>query len=405
MATKLTTRLSRAATPAGRAPTRSRRRQRIVIAGGGFAALESLLALRELLGSAPEITVVATSDRFAYRPAATAEAFGSEPPRGYHLPAIAAELGAAFRRDRLAAVAAEHRRARLASFATLRYDALVLAVGARARSSIPGALTFHDQRDVPQMRRLLSDVRAGLARRIVFAVPPGCAWPLPLYELAMLTAQQASEHRVGVEITLVSPASEPLDVFGPDCSRLVADMLAARGVRFLGDTTPAYVDHGGSLALHPGGHLPADRVVAAPQLRGPRISGVPSGRFGFVPVDAGGRVQGLRDVYAAGDMTSFPVKQGGLAAQQADVIAHTIASVSGASLAAPPAPPSPSHLLQARLLGGPQPVTLQTLLDASGRPAAPQAIEWESEVSPADSEKVDGRYLGAFLAGREPLTV
>ena len=73
----------------------------------------------------------------------------------------------------------------------------------------------------------VADVRAGLASGLVCAVPHGCAWPLRVYELAMLTAQQASEQRVGVEITLVSPASEPLDVFGPDCSRLVADMLAA----------------------------------------------------------------------------------------------------------------------------------------------------------------------------------
>ena len=38
------------------------------------------------------------------------------------------------------------------------------------------------------------------------------------------------------------------------------------------------------------------------------------------------RVRGLDDVYAAGDITNFPVKQGGIATQLADAAAEAIAA-------------------------------------------------------------------------------
>jgi sulfide:quinone oxidoreductase len=41
-------------------------------------------------------------------------------------------------------------------------------------------------------------------------------------------------------------------------------------------------------------------------------------------------------VYAAGDITAFPVKQGGIAAEQADAVAEMLASEAGADVT--PAP-------------------------------------------------------------------
>src|SRR2546425_699915 len=67
----------------------------------------------------------------------------------------------------------------------------------------------------------------------------------------------------------------------------------------------------GALAVAPSGSIPADRVVALPRLRGRPIEGIPRDGNGFVPTDPHGRVAGLADVFAAGDVTAFPVKQGG----------------------------------------------------------------------------------------------
>ena len=145
-------------------------------------------------------------------------------------------------------------------------------------------------------------------------------------------------------------------MFGAQASRLVADLLTERNVRFIGDSYPQHVERGGTLSLGSAGALEADCVVSVPELRGPRITGVPTDREGFVTTDALGSVIGLSDVYAAGDMTSFPIKQGGLAAQQADLIAQSIACNLGAAVKEARV----QHVLRARLIGGPHPVFLRT---------------------------------------------
>src|ERR1035441_4802107 len=273
--------------------------------------------------------------------------------------------------------------------------ALVLAGGARPTRSIPGALTFRDQREVDHIRHLTSELRAGKLHRIIFAVPHGCSWPLPLYELALLTATQLREEGTAGEVVLVSPEITPLQVFGAQAARLVADLVAERGVRFIGESDPQSVEHDGALSLGSGETLDADCVVAVPELRGPRITGVPTDRWGFVTTDARGGGTGLPDVYVAGDMTSFPIKQGGLAAQQADLIAQRIASENGATVKEPRV----QHVLRARLLGGARPIFLRTVLDEFGQAtsASLQDQSFEDGESSTAPVKVFGRYLTPYL--------
>jgi sulfide:quinone oxidoreductase len=172
-------------------------------------------------------------------------------------------------------------------------------------------------------------------------------------------------------------------------------------VRFIGESDPQSVERDGSLLLGSGDSLDADCVVAAPELRGPRITGVPTDCWGFITTDAFGGVTGLPDVYAAGDMTSFPIKQGGLAAQQADLIAQRIASENGAAVKEPRA----QHVLRARLTGGPHPIFLRTELDELGRPTTAnlQRQSFEDGGSFTSLEKVFGRYLTPYLRTREPV--
>ncbi len=373
----------------------------VLIVGGGFGAVEAMLALHALAPERVRVTLISASPVLAYKPAATAESFDETPPRMYDLQAIAADASASFRMDRLEAVAPHDHSVRLESFAFLDYDALVLAVGARPTRSIPGALTFRDQREVDHIRRLASELRAGKLRRIIFAVPSGCSWPLPLYELALLTATQLCEEGTAGEVVLVSPEITPLQVFGAQASRLVADLLAERGVRFIGESDPQSVEHNGALSLGSGETLDADCVVAVPELRGPRITGVPTDNLGFITTDPVGGVIGLPDVYAAGDMTNFPIKQGGLAALQADLIAECIASAHGAVVKEPRV----QHVLRARLLGGAHPIFMRTVLDEFGQATSAtlqrESFE-ESEYSTAP-EKVFGRYLTPYLHTSEPL--
>jgi sulfide:quinone oxidoreductase len=216
-----------------------------------------------------------------------------------------------YHRARVESISGATRRVRLGSGGRLTYDALVLATGARATVGVPGALTFRDQRDLLRFRELLKELDERKLDSLVFAVPSGTSWPLPLYELALLSAAHAPARRAAVEITLVSPERRPLAAFGAAASELVADELLDRRVRFLGSSPPGSVCGGGAPTVQSGPPIKADRVVAVPQLRGARITGIPSNRWGFVPTDAAGRVEGMVDLYAAGDTTAFPISTAG----------------------------------------------------------------------------------------------
>src|SRR5205814_1234644 len=73
---------------------------------------------------------------------------------------------------------------------------------------------------------------------------------------------------------------------------------------------------------------------------------------GFIPTDDHGLVHGLDGVFAAGDITTFPVKQGGLAAQQADAAAEAIAELAGTEVDPEPFRP----VLRGMILTGGRPV-------------------------------------------------
>ena len=369
-----------------------RDRAEIVLVGGGVGALETALALRALAGDRVKMTLVSTSTQLTFRPPAAFEAFGHAAPR-YDLEAIAGNLGVDFRMARLEAVAPQNRSVRLSSGARLDYDALVLATGARATASIPGALTFRDQRDVPALRRILRELDAGHLTRLVFAVPSGITWTLPLYELALLSAARAALFATGTEIVLVSPEHAPLEVFGEEASKRVEDVLADQGVTFMPESAATRWNDG-TLTVQGDAPIEADRVITVPQLRVNRIAGIPASWWGFVPTDTSGRIDGLEDIYAAGDMTTYPIKQGGLATQQADLIAGTIA----ASLGAAVKELRSTHVLRARLLGGDRPLLLRTELDSMGRPSN-GTVEAAETDGVADASKIFGRYLTPYLEG------
>jgi sulfide:quinone oxidoreductase len=367
-------------------------RFKVLIMGGGFAALETVLALRALAEERVDLTVISPNPSFAYRPSATAELFEhTQTAVAYDLGKIALDLAIGHQRGTVVAVAPKQRRLRLDSGVTLDYEALVLAVGAETTIAVPGAMTFRDQRDLEQFRMLLDELAAGAIRRLVFAVPSRDAWSLPLYELALHSARHGARHSVKLEIMLVTPESAPLAVFGAGASKAVAKLLAERDITFVGSSVPVRVRRDGSLEVQHEQPITADRVVALPDLKGRQITGVPVTRSGFVPTDSFGRVEGLSDVYAAGDVTAFPVKQGGLAAQQADLVAHTIASALG-----PVKEFHQNRILRARLLHGDGALVLRTELDTLGRPIAAGIQHLESRRAP--ELKVFGQYLTPYLS-------
>jgi sulfide:quinone oxidoreductase len=362
---------------------------RVLIAGGGVAGLETLLALRALAGELIELELLAPEPEFWYRPLAVAEPFGLARAEHFDLATIADSVGAVFTLDELTSVDAAEHVARTAHGAETRYDALVIACGALPRPTLPGALTFRGPADSDAFSELLTEAEQGIVSSIAFAAPSAGIWPLPLYELALLTAVRVAAYDHQVRLALVTTEPSPLALFGPAASDAVRALLAEHAIELHSGSYPARYDSG-RLELVPATTIAVDRVVALPRLEGPRILGLPQDDNGFVATDRQGRVRGLEDVYAAGDITQFPVKQGGLAAQQADAVAEAIASQAGAAITPHPFRP----VLRGLLLTGTAPRYLRNEL----RGGLGETSTVATDILWWPPGKIVGRYLAPYLA-------
>jgi sulfide:quinone oxidoreductase len=312
---------------------------RIVIAGGGIAGLEALVALRHHLGSGPTIDLLEANAELVERPMTVAEPFEGRQTRHFEVARIAADHDAQLRPDRLSSVDVARRALRTVRGDVLEYDALLVAVGARPDMAVPGALTFSGSRAVRAVRALLDDLVAERVRRVAFVVPGGVTWALPIYELALLTAEQL--HLAGVDdarLVLVTPERNPLELFGARIAARVRALLAERGIGLFTETIATGMGAAGLAVAH-GAPLAVQRAVALPRLGGPWIAGLPHDENGFIPTDRHGAVPGAFGVWAAGDGTANAIKQGGLAAQQADAAAESIAAHLGAALVPTPFEP------------------------------------------------------------------
>jgi sulfide:quinone oxidoreductase len=378
-----------------------------VIAGGGVAAVETLLALHELVGPHVAIELLAPEREFVHRPASVGAPFGFGAPAPLDLDALAASKGASVRRAALDDVDRDRGVALLAGGGEVPYDRLVIAVGARTHSVVPGAIRFAGPEDVAALQGVLDALERGAVRAVAFTLPPRTTWTLPVYELAVMAAIDLRDRGVrDARLTVVTPEREPLWLFGSAAGDAVRRLLAERGIS-LRTAGHARAVHEHELELKTGEHVPADAVVALPELEGPRLRGLPMDERGFLPVNLYGRVAGAPGVFAAGDATAFPVKQGGLATQQADAVAEAIAVDLGLRRIARPFRP----VLRGLLLTGGAPLYLRAELDPTGDvrvhsdalgETAPIAGEASRRALWWPPGKVAGRFLAPYLASARP---
>jgi sulfide:quinone oxidoreductase len=365
---------------------------KVMIAGGGVAALEGLMALHELAGDRISLELVTPTPEFAYRPLAVAEPFGLGEARRYDVVRMAADHRAAVHIAGIKSVDPARRRVVTWDGRELPFGVLLVAVGARAATSIPGSVTVQGPGYTSRFRTVLRELDERHIRHVAFAVPPGVSWPLPLYELALMTAMHVAEHGLRkVRLSLVTPEQEPLEMFGAPASKTVRDLLGERGIELHVARYPARFEDG-ELSLIPDETLAADRVVSLPSIVGPRLAGLPADPGGFIPVDLHGLVQGEEDVYAAGDATTSPIKQGGVATQQADAAAEAIAARAGADLDPQPFRP----VLRGLLLTGSTPRYMRAEV-SGGRGedwrVSDHALWWPPS-------KIAGKRLAPYLALR-----
>jgi sulfide:quinone oxidoreductase len=365
---------------------------RVLIAGGGVAALEACLLMRAYVSEDDVgIDLLTPALHFSYRPLSVLESFGGGRTWSMPLHRFAADQDVTLVHDALGRVIPDEREIETASGARYPYDALLVAIGGATTPQIPGAITFQGATDAPAIRGVLDDAAARLRPRVVFAVPAATSWPLPLYELALLTAGELRARGQRAEVTLVTPEERPLEVFGARASEAVSTQLEAHGIATITNAEPLTVTDG-ELRLADGRGIPADRVIAMPRVAGRFIDGLPQDQAGFVPVDPYGRVPGRERIYAAGDITTFPFKQGGLATQQADAAAEAIL----ADLGLPIVPRPFSPVLQGVLLTGGEPAYLRRPL-GEGAAEASEPRTYSLWWPPS---KIAGRFLSPYLTVR-----
>jgi sulfide:quinone oxidoreductase len=359
----------------------------VLIAGGGVAALEAAMTFAQIAPHRIAVTLLAPEPHFWYRPAAVAEPFGLGTVTHVELAKLAEAARATFVLGALGAVDRSQQKAYTRDGTEFEYEALLIACGATARPALEGALTFRGPGDVERFGLLLEEIDTGVARRIVFAVPWGAAWVLPAYELALMTATwAAARHLTEVEVAIVTPEEEPLQLFGKVASDTVQDLLDERGIT-IHLRASAQVFRDGELLLADGGRVIADRAVALPRLYGERINGIPHTIDGFIPVDRHCRVSGMDNVFAAGDITDYPVTQGGIASEQARAAAEAIAALAGEDIV-----PAEFHpVLRGMLLTGGKPHYLRRDLVDESSWATASPIWWPPT-------KVVGRHLAPLIA-------
>jgi sulfide:quinone oxidoreductase len=353
----------------------------IVIAGGGVAGLEALLGLHAIARNHARLTLIAPDPDFSYRPLAVAEPFGLGHAHRVPLSRIADDAGAELVIDAVVGVDDAARQVRLRDGGSRSFDALIAAPGGRAVAGVKGATTWWPGGDAESYGGLLRDVDEGYAKRIAIVIPPGAVWPLPAYELALMTAGEAqSMGQTDLKVTVVTPERVPLTLFGEDAGKALAEELRWAGVDVI--TGAVARADGGGLVLEPSGErLDVQRVFAVPRIVGPALEGLACDEEGFILTGDDGRVQGAERTWAAGDGIASPIKFGGLATHQARVAATAVARLAGVTVPDPGEP-----VIHGRLLVGHRTRRLRGRGDAEGAP-----LWWPHG-------KVAGEYLPRWLA-------
>lgn len=361
---------------------------RVVIVGGGIAGMEALLALHDLAGDRLRVALISASPELTYLPELVEEPFTAQPARRRDIALATEQLGADFRLGEVTSVDTENHRVNMNDGSSEDYADLIVCLGGRRRPAYRDVPSLLDARLPVDVDLLLRACDGDDLRTLALVVPPRVTWSLPIYEFALLARRRTEELGLGIRICIYTPEAAPLAAFGTQAGAAAAELLRARDIRLV---LRVHVRQGNDRRLIRGpGSTPiaCSRVVSLPAIDGPRLAGLPFNEDGFVPTDEYSRVRGFEDVYAAGDGTTFPIKQGGVACQQADVAATHVAAKHGANVR-----PTPFHpVLRGKLVTGADSLFLRAAATGGdGEGITSGDALWHP------ATKVAGRYLAPWL--------
>ncbi|MFN8062996.1 MAG: FAD-dependent oxidoreductase [Vicinamibacterales bacterium] len=316
-------------------------RPRVLVAGGGFAGLETTFYLRHTLGDVVDLTLVSEHPYFHFKPNTIYIPFGEEPEQfKVYLDRAIARKHITFVQDRFVGVVPDTKHAFL-EHGELTYDYLVVATGAGMRpAEIPGleahALTVWTPDEMLRLRdglaRLVEEAKGGATRRLLFLIPPNNRCSGPLYEMVMMvdTWLRRQGVRERIDLTWTTFEESYIQAFGPRLNTVVTDEFEERGVHGFKGFTVSGIEPG--IVRYQNGETRAfDLLVAFPPYVAARAyDSLPSDDRGFVHVEADSRrVRGQSSIFAVGDAADFPIKQAFLALLQADAAGEHIAAEIG----------------------------------------------------------------------------
>ncbi len=367
---------------------------KVLIVGSGPGALEACLALSrsEHLPDL-EIALISPQREYVYRPNIVVEPFGGQEPARYLVGEIIAAEGVQQWLGTIERIDPEAKKAFSPEGDEFEFDAVIVATGTALSAELPEpAITFGAPQAMDDFKALVSEVDAGALRNVVFTAGPGHFWSLPLYELALMTASRAEQQsNTQIAVAVVSPEREPMQLFGAENSARVRALAGELGVALhLGATVSTW--DGRTMILDDGASYPVDRIFAMPRLTGRPIDGLPLVDEEFIPVDRHQQVLGpdgpLSGVYAVGDATDFPAKQGGLASDEADAAVAAIE----AELGGGPVPAPFSGEIQAILLTDQHRMIMRAVIGEDGSSSSLPAPELDGP-----EQKIHSRLLGERL--------
>ncbi len=314
--------------------------KRVVILGGGTGGTLTANRLDRRFGPELEITVVDRDDLHVYQPGLLFVPFGLTTiskivrPRHRQL-----RPGVRFHEAEIESVALDENEVRLADGATLPYDVLVVASGARIQPretegmTGPGwcenVFTFYTPEGASALAPALERFRGG--RLVVNIVDMPIKCPVAPIEFTFLADWFLRERGVREKTELV--LSTPLDgcFTRPIASKHLSYLLAEKGIELEVEFPAGEVDgDGGQLRSYDGRELEFDLLVAIPAHGGAayveRSPGL-GDALGFVPTDINTLQTKVRDnVFALGDATDLPAsKAGSVTHFEGDVLADNIA--------------------------------------------------------------------------------
>jgi sulfide:quinone oxidoreductase len=357
----------------------------VAIIGGGVAALEAMLALDVISYSATDVHLFSPNSRFVLKPLAVSTGLGRGEMLNFDLAKLTSTAGATFHNLSVSGVVTEDRIINLSDGSEFSYDYLIASPGTEPLPAVPGATTYTGPAANQTVAEALETLRGQENVRVIVTMPDGASWPLPLYELALLIKDQLGP---AAAMTIVSPERSPLELFGKAAAETVAGLLRDRDIATVFGTAPSECLDG-ALVTGDGKRIEADLTLALPLLTGRRIDGLPYDEKGFIPVDDLGQIEGHGREFAAGDVTSFPVKFGGIATEQADVVAAAVAAAAQRK----PAPRPFAPVYRATM------VTAEGLIDLGPGVKSSLPYAWDP------AEKIHGKYLMPFLKAADPATL